>query len=109
MADVDALLASLPAGQLWRWMAFDELEPFGEIRADFRAGIIAASNTNLHLPKGKKALSPLDFMPFLQRDDTEPSPSPASRSHVETGLMALLSGAGQRAEAVRADLEKHHG
>lgn len=46
-------------------MAFERLEPFGDLHADFRAGAICAATVNLHVPEGKPALLPSDFMPTL--------------------------------------------
>lgn len=46
-------------------MAFERLEPFGDLHADFRAGAICAATVNLHLKEGRPALVPSDFMPTL--------------------------------------------
>ena len=59
----DALLAELSSRQIGEWLAYFQLEPFGEERADLRAGIIAAANANLWV-KGRK-LRPADFMPKI--------------------------------------------
>jgi Protein of unknown function (DUF4035) len=45
------------------WQAYFALDPFGEERADYRAGIIAATIANVHRAKGQKAFTPPDFMP----------------------------------------------
>lgn len=46
-------------------MAYYELEPFGEERADLRSGIVASTVANAHRdPKRRrKPFRPLDFMP----------------------------------------------
>ena len=46
-------------------MAYYELEPFGEERADLRSAIVASTVANAHRdPKRRrKAFRPLDFMP----------------------------------------------
>jgi hypothetical protein len=47
------------------WMAYYELEPFGEERADLRSAIVASTVANAHRdPKRRrKPFRPLDFMP----------------------------------------------
>lgn len=44
-------------------MVFAQFEPWGESRADLRAGIIASTIANVNRRKGKKAYKPVDFMP----------------------------------------------
>lgn len=48
-------------------MAFDSLEPVGELRADVRAGLVAATVANVHRGRGQRAFTPGDFMPFSHR------------------------------------------
>lgn len=66
--DVDRMLSELTAAQLQEWIAYSRVEPFGELRADLRAGIIAATQANCHRSKRSQAFKPEDFMPeFAQR------------------------------------------
>lgn len=44
-------------------MAFWKLEPWGDMRADLRAGIVAATIANAFRAKGHKAISPWEMMP----------------------------------------------
>lgn len=60
----------LTARQLAEWEAYQQMEPFGEDRADMRAGIIASTIANVYLKKGAKPLSALDFMPFVEKPKT---------------------------------------
>ena len=49
------------------------MDPFGDERADLRAGIVAATVANVNRAKGKP-LSPSDFMPdFGQKHDRRQS------------------------------------
>lgn len=51
--------------ELSEWMAYYELEPFGEERADLRAGIVASTVANSRM-RGKndnKTYQPKDFLP----------------------------------------------
>jgi hypothetical protein len=45
--DVDAMLGRVTWRQLSEWMAFEELEPFGEERDDFRAAQIVQALWNI--------------------------------------------------------------
>lgn len=66
---VRQLLASLDSAELTEWMAFDRLDPFGESRADLRAGIIASAAANHGYRDIKTPYQPGDFMPYLKRSD----------------------------------------
>lgn len=60
----DVMLARMP-WRIWReWQIYNQIEPFGEERADLRAGIIASTIANcLARQKGKPAFRVEDFMP----------------------------------------------
>jgi hypothetical protein len=65
----DAMLAVMPYRVYQDWMTYYELEPFGEERADLRAGIIAATIANcLARRKGRPAFRVTDFMPRFGRE-----------------------------------------
>ena len=68
--DVDAMLDAMPAPVLFRWMAYAQIEPFGEERSDLRAGIIASTVANVN--RGRRAPYKVsDFMPkFSSRQQT---------------------------------------
>ena len=55
--------------ELYEWMAFYRIEPFGEERADLRAGIVASVLANANRRKGAKAFMPRDFMPYAKMED----------------------------------------
>lgn len=60
--------------EMTEWVAFLELEPHGEERADLRAGIVASTYANANRKKGQKAFKPTDFMPKFgkqQKEQTE--------------------------------------
>jgi hypothetical protein len=60
----DAMLAVMPY-RIWQdWLEYAQIEPFGEERADLRAGIIASTVANcLARQKGRPAFRVEDFMP----------------------------------------------
>ena len=57
------------------WLAYYNLEPWGEERADLRAGIIAATVANAAPGRRGRTFQPKDFMPFTgeraQRQSTQ--------------------------------------
>jgi hypothetical protein len=64
-------MSEMSSSEFTEWMAFAELEPFGEWRADLRAGIIASTIANVNRSADSDALTPKDFMPF-ERTEEEP-------------------------------------
>jgi hypothetical protein len=53
------------------WMAFYNIEPFGERIADIRMGMLAATTANIHRDPKTKAFEPADFMPWVERKAKE--------------------------------------
>lgn len=53
------------------WMAYAGISPFGEERADVRAGIIASviAEVNRDRKKQSRPFTPADFMPFVDRSE----------------------------------------
>ena len=56
------MLGELTAEQFAEWAEYATLEPWGEVRADLRAGIVAAVTANVWRSKSTPA-KPSDFMP----------------------------------------------
>jgi hypothetical protein len=52
-----------------QWQAFYALEPFGDVRADMRSGIVAALIARTM--GGRKNATPLDYMPIVAAQDKE--------------------------------------
>mgnify|MGYP000046381597 CR=1 FL=1 len=72
---VAELLSRISSRELSEWMAFYELEPFGDERADLRAGIVASTVANANRdPKKSKPYAPQDFLPRFEggRGDEAP-------------------------------------
>ena len=65
---VAELLSRTTSRELSEWMVYYELEPFGEERADLRAGIVASTvaNVNRDPKKQKKPYSPQEFLPQFE-------------------------------------------
>ena len=64
---IDEMLTRIPAETLAEYMAYDRIEPIGEVRADLRAGIIASTVANHSMSPPKEPMRPLDFMPFARK------------------------------------------
>lgn len=97
------LLARIDSEELTSWQLYAELEPFGEERADLRAGIIAAviANANRDPKKRREPFTPRDFMPCLNAEARR-EPSNAER------LRKLAAALGARPAAL-SDAGKHAG
>lgn len=65
---VHQVLSSMSASEFTEWMAFDQIDPFGESRADLRAGLVAAAVVNHSMSPPKDPARPIDFMPFARRN-----------------------------------------
>lgn len=64
---VNELLIRISSQELSEWLAYYELEPFGEERADLRMGILASVFANANRdPKKGRAFKPQDFIPSFE-------------------------------------------
>ena len=50
-------------------MAYYSLDPFGEVRGDLQAGIVASTIANVNKGKNGRAFTPDDFMPLIKKPD----------------------------------------
>lgn len=66
------MLDQISSSELSEWMAFDAIDPFGEARADLRAGIVASSVVNHGMSPPKTPTKPVDFMPFVKSANDGP-------------------------------------
>ena len=84
---VRELLHSMDAAELQEWVAYYELDPWTDDRADLRAGIVAATVANANSTKGK--FRPRDFMVEYGRRHREPKTPDQLRSiaMLITGMM----------------------
>lgn len=80
---VGELLTSMSSKELAEWIAFYRIEPFGEVRGDLQAGIIASviAEGNRDSKKRPKPYTPLDFIPdfaneFAQVAETKKAQTP---------------------------------
>jgi hypothetical protein len=59
------MMERMSAEEFAGWMAYAQIEPFGEPRADLRAGLQWITGINMWLGKGRKPLRLEDY-PLLQ-------------------------------------------
>ena len=69
------LLAEITSAELTEYMAYERLEPFGEARADLRAGIVASTVANHGMSPPRRPMRPLDFMPLVREPDAPIRPA----------------------------------
>lgn len=60
------LAEAIDGAELTEWMAFFDLEPFGDVRADVRSAIVAQTIANVNRSKGQPAFEVEDFMPQFE-------------------------------------------
>jgi len=82
----------LTARQLEEWIEYADLEPFGEERADLRAGMVAAVVANVYRdPKARpKPYRPIDFMPLV--NEQPKARTPEEQLSVARMMTAMLGG-----------------
>lgn len=69
------LLNRIGSDELTEWMAFYQLEPFGDYRADYRSGVIASTFANAHRAQDASPFKVEDFMPFIDKPTPKNDPS----------------------------------
>ena len=90
MPSVAELLERLSSRELAEWMAFAQLEPFGEERADLRSAIVASTMANAWRGKRQGPFTPKDFMPRF--DPKVLSPQTAEEMERQAKRIAALFG-----------------
>lgn len=114
MPDVHGMLRTMSWRQFTAWGAYAQVEPFGELRADLRAGQIASilANTNRDPAKMPKPFSMWDFVIAggEERADTRTGkPEPVRTNEQWSGFKSAFTqeakseDAAYRARAERAD------
>ena len=78
---IQELRAVLSYAEFQEWCGYYQIEPWGEDRADLRAGIVASTIANYAgklRAEGAEPAIPADFMPYLVR------PEPADPAEAQT-------------------------
>lgn len=68
---VGELLERISSRELTEWMAYYELEPFGQERGDLQAGVVASviANVNRDPKKSRKEYKPDDFVLVFEKPE----------------------------------------
>jgi hypothetical protein len=103
---VAELLERLSSRELAEWMAFAELEPFGEERADLRSAIVASTMANAWRGKRQRAFTAEDCMPRFDRSDAVLSPQTAEDMERQAKRIAAILGGSIVEKERRKDAEK---
>jgi len=75
---IQELRSTLSYAEFCEWCLYYQIEPWGEDRADLRAGIVASTIANYAgklRAEGADPALPADFMPYLERAETAADPS----------------------------------
>ncbi len=86
---VRELLARVSSRELSEWRVYAQMEPFGSLRADYRAGVLAALTANINRGEDAETVAPDDFFPELK--EPEPEETPEERSARLLGMVELLN------------------
>ena len=81
------MLGEISSRDFAEWMAYSRLEPWGEERADLRAGIVASTIANSNRGKGQKPFKVADFLPSF-----EPESEEEAAARLMARAMAALGG-----------------
>lgn len=96
---VAELLERISSSELSEWMAYYQVEPFGQERDNLHAGIIASvfANANRDRKKQKKPFTIKDFMLSFKKD--KPKKSPEQMLQFVEMLNAAMGGKDLRSKA----------
>lgn len=64
----------MPLEDFQKCFVYEQIEPFGDLRGDLQAGIIASTVANISGKKLEKNMAPKDFMPFFQEKPRQQTP-----------------------------------
>lgn len=76
-------MARISGRELVEWMILEQIEPWGERRADLRAGMIAATIANVHRDGRRAPYQPAEFVDAYL-------PAAADRENVDAGRARAL-------------------
>lgn len=86
---VRELLERLDAREFLQWLAYHQIDPWDEERADWRAGMVAAVIANTNGGRGK--FRPSDFMPKFDQVTADPQ-TPEQMLRIAMRANAALGG-----------------
>lgn len=63
------MLRRMSSRELTEWMAYSQVEPFGQEADWLGSAIVASTVANVNREKGQKAYEPGDFMPVFEKKE----------------------------------------
>ncbi len=87
--NVDAMLRSLTAKQFFEWEAYARMEPFSEVRADYRAASIRAMIHNVNVEE--KYQKDIDHFLLKWKDEATPKQSWQDKKAIAMAICAAWS------------------
>lgn len=95
--NVNALARSLTAKQFIDWEFFEQLEPFGDLRADYHAAQIATMIANVNRGKDQKPYKIEDFLiKFEEKKKQSPKEQLAIAYSIARMQAALMRARGEK-------------
>ena len=85
---VHELERSLGSRELAEWMAYDSIDPIGEVRGDLRAALISSTMANIHRSTKTRAYKLADFL--LIKDPEPDLPIDAQIKNFRAGFSKLI-------------------
>lgn len=102
---VRRLLGELDSRELTEWMAYERVEPFGVVRDNLHAGVVAATVANANRSKSAKPFQPTDFLlEFGKRRD---GPT-AETMMAQMGMIAAAQNVAVGADEIRGAAAPGH-
>jgi hypothetical protein len=86
------MLAEMRPSELGEWMAFWQIEPWGDERADLRTAINTAvlANVNRDSKRRPNPFTPKDFMPYYREPEPDPALAQRKALDLEKRLLAMF-------------------
>lgn len=90
--DVQAMLRQMPPAQIRDWMIYEQVEPFGELRADYRAASIRETIHNLAVKKAyRKPVSAFLLKIGEQAEAAQRRQTPEEQSKIMRQVFEIYS------------------
>lgn len=88
---VDRAMREIDSNEFTHWLAYYDIEPFGERYADLRAGSIVSALYNVHrdVKRHPKPFGPLEFLPWAdERVANDDGPVLLDDPHAQSNLIS---------------------
>lgn len=89
-------LRNVSSRELSEWAAFYGMEPFGDRKADYRAGMVAATIANVNRAPNREPFKPDDFFPERQNETEDDDDEPWRKQQAMAAMITLAFGGEDR-------------